>query len=92
MTNKVLVDRIVRETSLSAGDVSNALISLSKRRVRGSSDGHERRLGRVGFVPPHRVVQDDGHAGGSHRQGCIEHAEITFTPKKAMSDAAKPSS
>lgn len=29
MTNQALVERIVRETSLSAGDVSNALISLS---------------------------------------------------------------
>ena len=28
LTNKMVVDRIVRETSLSAGDVSNALISL----------------------------------------------------------------
>ena len=27
-TNKMVIDRIVRETSLSAGDVSNALISL----------------------------------------------------------------
>ena len=28
LTNKMVIDRIVRETSLSAGDVSNALISL----------------------------------------------------------------
>ena len=28
LTNKMVVDRIVRETSLSAGDVNNALISL----------------------------------------------------------------
>lgn len=28
LTNKMVVGRIVRETSLSAGDVSNALISL----------------------------------------------------------------
>ena len=29
LTNKMLVDRIVRETSLSEGDVKNALVSLS---------------------------------------------------------------
>ena len=29
MSHKAVVDHIVRETSLSAGDVSNALISLS---------------------------------------------------------------
>lgn len=29
LTNKMLVDRIVRETSLSEGDVRNALVSLS---------------------------------------------------------------
>ena len=29
LTNKMLIERIVRETSLSEGDVSNALISLS---------------------------------------------------------------
>ena len=28
LTNKMVVDRIVRETSLSAGDVSNVLITL----------------------------------------------------------------
>ncbi len=28
VTNKMVIDRIVRETSLSAGDVSNAMISL----------------------------------------------------------------
>ena len=32
LTNKMVVDRIVRETSLSAGDVSNALISLGSIR------------------------------------------------------------
>ena len=29
LTNDMVIERIVRETSLSAGDVSNALISLS---------------------------------------------------------------
>lgn len=29
LTNKMLIDRIVRETSLSEGDVKNALVSLS---------------------------------------------------------------
>ena len=38
LTNKMVVDRIVRETSLSAGDVSNALISRG-RQGRGAERG-----------------------------------------------------
>ena len=66
LTNKMVVDRIVRETSLSAGDVSNALISLGAIVRDAPRIGTERGFGRPRFVPHRSASQDDGYRGRSY--------------------------
>ena len=83
LTNKMLVERIVRETSLSAGDVSNALISLGnivcESLQQGMSvdaaTGNERGPGRTRLATRHRFIQGDGHPRGRNREGCPENTE-----------------
>lgn len=83
MTNKVLVDRIVRETSLSAGDVSNALISLSNVVCEALQMGMSVDLAELGSF---RLTVS------SKMMDTPEEVTVKGalnTPKKAMSDAAK---
>ena len=61
LTNQMVIERIVRETSLSEGDVKNALVSLSNI----VCDALKSR--RTRLVPPHRPLQDDGFSRRSHR-------------------------
>ena len=77
LTNKMLIERIVRETSLSEGDVSNALISLSNivcdaLKMGMSVDLAE--LGSLRLVVPSKM-------GGSHRGRCPQNPENRLHPQ-----------
>ena len=89
MTTKMLIDRIVRETSLSAGDVRNALTSLSSVVNDALFMGMGVDLADLGALrltvsskmmnTPEEVTVTDA----------LKTPKITFTPKAAMRDAAK---
>lgn len=88
LTNKMVVDRIVRETSLSAGDVSNALISLGAI-VRDALElGQSVDLADLGsfriIVPPKMMDSEAEVTADS-----LKAPKIVFTPKAAMRNAAK---
>ena len=88
MTNKAVVDHIVRETSLSAGDVSNALISLSSIVCEALKQGMSVDLADLGSLrlsvsskmmdTPEAVTVKDA----------LNTPKILFTPKAAMRAAA----
>ena len=88
MTNKAVVDHIVRETSLSAGDVSNALISLSNIVCEALKMGMSVDLADLGSLrlsvsskmmdTPEAVTVKDA----------LNTPKILFTPKAAMRAAA----
>jgi len=87
-TNKMLVDRIVRETSLSAGDVSNALISLSNAvcdalKIGMSVDLAE--LGSLRLVVPSKMMDKKSDVTVAK---ALKTPKIVFTPKQTMRDAA----
>ena len=87
-TNKMVIDRIVRETSLSAGDVSNAIISLSAVVRDALESGQSVDLADLGsfrvIVPP-KMIDNEIDV-------CVEtlkKPKIVFTPKQQMREAAK---
>ena len=87
-TNKMVIDRIVRETSLSAGDVSNALISLGAivrdALLMGSSIDLVD-LGSFRVIVPPKMIDNEIDV-------CVETLKtpkIVFTPKMQMREAAK---
>ena len=87
-TNKMVIDRIVRETSLSAGDVSNALISLGAivrdALLMGASIDLADLGSFRGIVPP-KMIDNEIDV-------CVETLKtpkIVFTPKMQMREAAK---
>jgi len=87
-TNKMIVERIVRETSLTAGDVSNALISLSNAvcdalKMGASVDLAE--LGSLRLVVPSAMMDKKSDVTVAK---ALKTPKIQFTPKKAMKDAA----
>jgi len=87
-TNKMIVERIVRETSLTAGDVSNALISLSNAvcdalQMGASVDLAE--LGSLRLVVPSAMMDKKEDVTVAK---ALKTPKIVFTPKKAMKDAA----
>ena len=88
LTNKMVIDRIVRETSLSAGDVSNALISLGAivrdALLMGSSIDLAD-LGSFRVIVPPKMIDNEIDV-------CVETLKtpkIVFTPKMQMREAAK---
>ncbi len=88
MTNKMVIDRIVRETSLSAGDVRNALTSLSSVVNEALAMGASvdlADLGSLRLTVPSKMMD-------SPEEVTVEKAlktpKITFTPKAAMREAA----
>ena len=88
LTNKMVVDRIVRETSLSAGDVSNALISLGAivrdaLELRQSVDLAD--LGSFRIVVPAKMMDTEVEVTADS----LKAPKIVFTPKAAMRNAAK---
>lgn len=88
LTNKMLVERIVRETLLSEGDVKNALISLSNVVCEALEMGMSVDLAELGnlrvSVPskmmdtPEEVMVKDA----------LKTPKIVFTPQQKMRDAA----
>ena len=88
LTNKMVVDRIVRETSLSAGDVSNALISLGAI-VRDALElGQSVDLADLGsfrIVVPAKMMDTEVEVTADS----LKAPKIVFTPKAAMRNAAK---
>ena len=88
LTNKMVVDRIVRETSLSAGDVSNALISLGAI-VRDALElGQSVDLADLGsfrMVVPAKMMDTETEVTADS----LKTPKIVFTPKAAMRNAAK---
>ena len=82
LTNKMLVERIVRETSLSEGDVKNALISLSNV-VCMSVDLAE--LGSFRLTVPSKMMDSPEEVTVAD---ALKTPKITFTPKQKMRDAA----
>lgn len=88
LTNKMVVDRIVRETSLSAGDVSNALISLGAI-VRDALElGQSVDLADLGsfrIIVPAKMMDTEAEVTAES----LKSPKIVFTPKAAMRNAAK---
>jgi predicted histone-like DNA-binding protein len=88
LTNKMVVDRIVRETSLSAGDVSNALISLGAIVRDALLMGASVDLADLGsfrvIAPPTMVDKEIDVTAAT-----LKTPKIVFTPKMQMRDSAK---
>ena len=88
LTNKMVVDRIVRETSLSAGDVSNALISLGAIVRDAMLLGSSVDLADLGsfrvVVPPTMIDKEIDVTAET-----LKSPKIVFTPKMQMRAAAK---
>ena len=88
LTDKMLIDRIVRETSLSEGDVRNALVSLSNVVYESLRQGISVDLAELGSLKvsvtskmmdtPEQVTVKDA----------LNTPKIVFTPKQKMRDAA----
>ena len=81
----MVIERIVRETSLSEGDVKNALVSLSNivcdaLKLGMSVDLAE--LGSFRLTVPSKMIEEVTVADA------LKTPKITFTPKQKMRDAA----
>ena len=88
LTNKMVVDRIVRETSLSAGDVSNALISLGaivRDALLLGSSVDLADLGSFRVVVPPKMIDKEIDVTAE----TLKSPKIIFTPKMQMRAAAK---
>ena len=88
LTDKMLIERIVRETSLSEGDVKNALISLSNvvcevLEMGMSVDLAE--LGNLRVSVPSKMMDT---AAEVTAKDALKTPKIVFTPKQKMRDAA----
>ena len=88
LTNKMLVERIVRETSLSEGDVKNALVSLSNVVCDALQLGMSVDLAELGsfrLVVPSKMMDS---AAEVTVKDTLKTPKIVFTPKQKMRDAA----
>ena len=88
LTNKMVVDRIVRETSLSAGDVSNALIALGaivRDALLLGSSVDLADLGSFRVVVPPKMIDKEIDVTAE----TLKSPKIVFTPKMQMRAAAK---
>ena len=88
LTNEMVIERIVRETSLSEGDVSNALISLSNivcdaLKMGMSVDLAE--LGSLRLIVPSKMMDTPEEVTVAD---ALKTPKIVFTPKQKMRDAA----
>ena len=87
-TNKMLIERIVRETSLSEGDVKNALVSLSNVVCEAMTLGMSVDLAELGsfrLVVPSKMMDS---AAEVTVNDALKTPKIVFTPKQKMRDAA----
>ena len=88
LTNKMLVDRIVRETSLSEGDVKNALVSLSNVVCEALQMGMSvdlAELGSLRLTVPSKMMDTPEEVTAAN---ALKPPKIIFTPKQKMRDAA----
>lgn len=88
LTNKMLVERIVRETSLSEGDVKNALVSLSNVVCEALQLGMSvdlAELGNLRVSVPSKMMDS---AAEVTVKDALKTPKIVFTPKQKMRDAA----
>ena len=88
LTNKMLIERIVRETSLSAGDVSNALISLSNVVCEALEIGMSvdlAELGSLRLMVPSKMMDSPEEVTADN---ALKTPKIVFTPKQKMREAA----
>ncbi len=89
LTTKMLIDRIVRESSLSEGDVRNALVSLSNVVCEALQMGMSVDLAELGSLK----VSVSSKMMDSPEEVTVANAlntpKIVFTPKQSMRDAAK---
>lgn len=88
LTNKMLIDRIVRETSLSEGDVKNALVSLSNVVCEALQMGMSvdlAELGSLRLTVPSKMMDTPEEVTVAN---ALKTPKITFTPKQKMRDAA----
>lgn len=88
LTNKMLIDRIVRETSLSEGDVKNALVSLSNVVYDALQQGMSvdlAELGSLRLTVPSKMMNTPEEVTV---KDALKTPKITFTPKQKMRDAA----
>ena len=87
LTNKMVIDRIVRETSLSAGDVSNALISLGaivRDALLMGASVDLADLGSFRIMVPSKMMDSEKEVTAES----LKTPKIIFTPKAAMRAAA----
>lgn len=88
LTNDMVVERIVRETSLSEGDVKNALISLSNVVCEAMQLGMSVDLAELGsfrLVVPSKMMDSPEEVTV---KDALKTPKIVFTPKQKMRDAA----
>ena len=88
LTNKMLVDRIVRETTLSEGDVKNALVSLSNVVCEALEMGMSvdlAELGSLRLTVPSKMMDTPEEVTAAN---ALKTPKIVFTPKQKMRDAA----
>lgn len=88
LTNKMLVERIVRETSLSEGDVKNALVSLGNVVCEALQLGMSVDLAELGsfrLVVPSKMMDTPEEVTV---KDALKTPKIVFTPKQKMRDAA----
>ena len=81
--------RIVRETSLSEGDVNNAMVSLRNVVCDGLRLGMSIDLGDLGtfrIVVPSKMMDSEEEVTA---ENALKTPKIVFTPKQIMRDAAK---
>ena len=88
MSLDMVVERIVRETSLSAGDTRNALISLANVVCDALQMGMSVDLGELGSL---RVTVPSKMMDSAEEvtvKDALKNPKIIFTPKQKMRDAA----
>ncbi|MCD8267047.1 MAG: HU family DNA-binding protein [Parabacteroides sp.] len=87
LTNKMLIERIVRETSLSQGDVSNALVSLSNVVCEALQLGMSVDLAELGSIRPTVPSKMMDTPEEVTVEKALKKPKIVFTPKQRMRDA-----
>ena len=88
LTNDMVIERIVRETSLSEGDVKNALVSLSNVVCDALQLGMSVDLAELGsfrLVVPSKMMDTPAEVTV---KDALKTPKIVFTPKQKMRDAA----
>lgn len=88
VTYKDMVASIVRATSLSEGDVRNALISLKNEVIRALRQGQSidlAELGSMKVIVPAKMMDSPGEVTA---EKALRRPKILFTPREEMRQAA----